>query len=82
MVGVGEAVPNIVYLVGGSGLHTARAGTWHSDGPSRATDLCSWEADTGKGTIGKSVEHDTDVILQAGWHFKSNGCKPWRWVSA
>jgi hypothetical protein len=72
---------NVVYHVGGTGPSTARAGTWHTDGPSRPTDLCYWEAETGSRTLGKGVEQGTDVILQAGWQFKSNGCKPWNWVS-
>jgi hypothetical protein len=70
--------------VGGADPKAVRAGTYHSDGPTRA-DGCSWWLATDEQgedqNAGRTVDHATDVIVRDGLWFHSEGCQNWRWVA-
>lgn len=69
--------------VGGADRRAVRAGTYHSDGPTRADGCLWWLATDPQGEdqqAGRTVDHATDVIVKNGLWFHSEGCQTWRWV--
>lgn len=69
--------------VGGADPEAVRAGTYHSDGPTRADGCLWWLATDPQGNnqkAGRTVDHATDVIVKDGLRFHSEGCKVWRLV--
>jgi hypothetical protein len=69
--------------VGGADPRAVRAGTYHSDGPTRADGCLWWLATDPQGNnqkAGRTVDHATDVIVKDGLWFHSEGCQIWRLV--
>jgi hypothetical protein len=69
--------------VGGTDPKAVRAGTYHSEGPTRADGCEWWLATDPQGNnqkAGRTVDHPTDVIVKDGLWFHSEGCQLWRLV--
>jgi len=69
--------------VGGTDPKAVRAGTYHSEGPTRADGCLWWLATDPQGNnqkAGRTVDHATDVIVKDGLWFHSEGCQVWRLV--
>jgi hypothetical protein len=69
--------------VGGEDPRAVHAGTYHSDGPTRADGCLWWLATDPQGNnqkAGRTVDHATDVIVKDGMWFHSEGCQIWRLV--
>jgi hypothetical protein len=69
--------------VGGPDPKAVRAGTYHSEGPTRADGCLWWLATDPQGDdqkAGRTVDHATDVIVKDGMWFHSEGCQSWRLV--
>jgi hypothetical protein len=67
----------VTYTVGATGPHAARAGQYHTDGPTTANGTCEWTLVFGTDRREKSFFGPTDILVRAGASFTSRGCRTW-----
>jgi hypothetical protein len=69
----------VTYTVGGTGTHTARAGQYHTTGPTGADGCTIKIVRMGQRSTEKTYRLAADVLVKDTEQFTSHGCKPWVW---
>jgi hypothetical protein len=69
----------VTYRIGGTGTHTARAGQYHSAGPTGAGGCTIKIVRMGNPSTEKSYTEAVDALVKDTEQFTSHGCKPWVW---
>ena len=67
----------VTYTVGATGPRGARAGQYHTDGPTTANGTCEWTLVFGTDRREKSFFGPTDILVRTGASFTSRGCRTW-----
>jgi hypothetical protein len=77
-----QMTDGVAYHIGGTGARTARAGQYHSDGPTSADGCAIKVVRAGKTIVEKTYFNPADLLVRDGDDFSSQGCKTWKWTSA